>query len=100
MARTGATIAWKTLETAAAVIRCVGHPLRLRLLEALEAGDQTVTDLQARTGATQALVSQHLATLRGHGIVEAHRIGTYVRYRLIEPKVHRILACIRESARD
>jgi ArsR family transcriptional regulator len=100
MARTGVPIAWNALETAAAVIKCLGHPLRLRLVEGLESGERTVTDLQTFSGATQTMVSQHLATLRGHGIVEAHRNGTHVHYRLIEPKVHRILACIRESAAD
>ena len=83
------------LEQAAAVIKCLGHPLRLRLLDALEAGQATVTELQACTGATQAMVSQQLATLRGHGIVTAHRDGPFVRYAIAEPKVHHVLACIR-----
>jgi len=80
---------------AAAVIKCLGHPLRLQLLEAMEAGEATVTDLQARTGASQSTVSQQLATLRGHGIVAARRDGLFVRYSIAEPKVHQILACIR-----
>lgn len=83
------------LERAAAVIKCLGHPLRLQLLDALEAGGATVTELQACTGATQAMVSQQLATLRGHGVVSAHRDGPFVRYAIAEPKVHHILACIR-----
>ena len=83
------------LERAAAVIKCLGHPLRLQLLDALEGGEATVTELQAYTGATQAMVSQQLATLRGHGVVTAHRDGPFVRYVIAEPKVHHILACIR-----
>lgn len=83
------------LEQAASVIRCLGHPLRLRLLDALEAGEATVTELQARTGTSQAAVSQQLATLRGHGVVAARREGPFVYYSIIEPKVHHILACIR-----
>jgi DNA-binding transcriptional ArsR family regulator len=83
------------LTRAAAVIKCLGHPLRLQLLDALEAGEATVTELQDRTGAAQATVSQQLATLRGHGIVTARRDGPFVRYSIVEPKVHQILACIR-----
>lgn len=83
------------LSRAASVIKCLGHPLRLQLLDAMEAGAATVTDLQARTGATQAMVSQQLATLRGHGVVTAQRDGPFVRYSITEPKVHHILACIR-----
>jgi hypothetical protein len=41
----------ETLEQAATVIRCLGHPLRLRLLEAMETGGQTVSELQHHTGA-------------------------------------------------
>ncbi|HET7251020.1 MAG TPA: metalloregulator ArsR/SmtB family transcription factor [Gemmatimonadales bacterium] len=83
------------LDQAASVIKCLGHPLRLMLLDAIETGAATVTELQARTGASQAMVSQQLATLRGHGIVTARREGPFVRYSIAEPKVHSILDCIR-----
>lgn len=84
-----------TLARAAAVIKCLGHPLRLQLLEALESGDLSVTELQKCTGATQTMVSQQLATLRGHGVVDFRRDGPFVRYTIREPKVRHILDCIR-----
>lgn len=84
------------LERAARVIRVLGHPLRLRLLETLEDGERHVTDLVAASGATQALVSQHLAILRSEDVVGARKEGLRVFYRITEPKVHRILACIRD----
>lgn len=83
------------LEQAASVIKCLGHPLRLQLLNAMEGGQMTVRELELRTGATQATVSQQLAILRGHGVVAARRDGAFVRYSITEPKVHNILACIR-----
>lgn len=83
------------LDRAAAVIKCLGHPLRLRLLEAMTSGDQTVTELQRATGATQAVVSQQLGILRGRGVVGAARRGPHVFYGIREPKVHHILDCIR-----
>ncbi len=84
------------LERAARVIRVLGHPLRLRLLEVLETGETHVNDLVAASGAPQALVSQHLAILRSEDVVGARRDGLRVFYRITEPKVHRILACIRD----
>ncbi len=84
------------LERAARVIRVLGHPLRLHLLEVLEGGERHVTDLVNTSGASQALVSQHLAILRSEGVVGARRDGLHVFYRITEPKVHRILACIRD----
>jgi DNA-binding transcriptional ArsR family regulator len=95
MPRRTTTLDPALLERAASVIKCLGHPLRLQLLDAMEAGEATVTDLQALTGGTQAMVSQQLATLRGHGVVTARREGPFVRYSIAEPKVHQILACIR-----
>lgn len=84
------------LDRAAGVIKCLGHPLRLRLLEAMEHGERTVTELQLISGATQAVVSQQLSILRGRGVVGASRRGAHVYYGIIEPKVHHILDCVRE----
>jgi ArsR family transcriptional regulator len=95
MARRATRIEPELLEQAAEVIKCLGHPLRLMLLEALESGDKTVSELQDYCGSTQAMMSQQLATLRGHGVVAAHRDGQFIRYSISEPKVHHILACIR-----
>lgn len=86
----------KILERAARVIRILGHPLRLRLLERLETGEVNVTDLVRASGATQALVSQHLGILRAEGVVGTRRDGGRIFYRITEPKVHRILDCIRD----
>ena len=83
------------LERAAVVIKSLGHPLRLRLLEAMEPGEQTVSELQDYTGLSQAAVSQQLGILRAHGVVDGRREGTFVFYRITEPKVRYILECVR-----
>ncbi len=98
MTRTASTmpaIESDVLAKAAEVIKCLGHPLRLRLLEALEQGERTVTELQEHSGATQAAVSQQLATMRARRVVDCRRDGAHVYYRIIEPKVTAVLACIR-----
>lgn len=84
------------LDRAAAVIKCLGHPLRLRILESLESGEKNVSQLQEHSGATQAAVSQQLATLKGRGIVDSRREGVHVFYWITEPKVSAILTCIRD----
>lgn len=83
------------IERAARVIRVLGHPLRLRLLEAMETGERNVTELVNEVGVNQATVSQQLAILRLEGVVGARRDGLRVYYRITEPKVSSILACIR-----
>jgi ArsR family transcriptional regulator len=83
------------LSRAAQTIRVLGHVDRIKIAEVLEAGDATVTEIQERVELPQAIVSQHLARLRAHGIVASRREGQNVVYSLIEPKVLHILACIR-----
>ena len=88
----GATV----LDRASRVIRVLGHPLRLRLLEALEGGERNVTELVRATGASQAVVSGQLRILRAEQVVGDRREGPRVFYRITEPKVGKILDCIRE----
>jgi ArsR family transcriptional regulator len=84
------------VERAARVIRILGHPLRLRILELLEGGERNVTDLQDELRTTQSVISQQLAILRSEDVVAPRRDGPRVYYRIVEPKVSRILDCIRE----
>ena len=83
------------LAKAADVIKVVGHPDRLRILEFLEDGEKAVGDIQDCLDLPQAIVSQHLAKMRGWDIVESRREGIHVFYWIVEPKVTHILDCIR-----
>ena len=89
------TIDSADLAKAADVIKVVGHPDRLRILEFLEDGEKAVGDIQDCLDLPQAIVSQHLAKMRGWDIVESRREGIHVYYWIVEPKVTHILDCIR-----
>jgi ArsR family transcriptional regulator len=89
-----------SLDRVAAMIRCLGHPLRLRLLKAMEGREPSVSELQEHTGEEQATVSRQLAVLRARRVVEGQRNGTNVHYRIIEPRVHTILSCIGDAGSD
>ena len=95
--RKRSTISDDVLTAAAEVIKCLGHPLRVRLLEALETGDKSVSDLQDYCGVSQATVSHQLIALKARGIVGCSREGSHMCYRITEPKVSAILKCIRSS---
>jgi ArsR family transcriptional regulator len=83
------------LQRAAEIIKLLGHPERLKIVEVLEEGEATVTEIQDALGLPQAIVSQHLAKMRGAEIVAARRDGVHVYYRIREAKVPHILRCIR-----
>lgn len=70
---------------AAAVLKAVGDPLRLRMLSAIATdsrGESCVCDLQGLTDAAQPTVSHHLRLLKEAGLVVSERRGTWVYYRV------------------
>jgi ArsR family transcriptional regulator len=92
---TGDTVV--SLDNTAGMIKSLGHPLRLRLLTALEDRDRTVSELQHLTGSSQAMVSQQLAVLRGTGVVTARREGPWVRYTISDQRARRIVNCLNDA---
>lgn len=87
-----------SFDNTAGMIKSLGHPLRLRLLTALQDRERTVSELQNITGSTQAMVSQQLAVLRGNGVVTARREGPWVRYTISDDRARRILGCLEDEA--
>lgn len=85
----------EVLHRAAEIIKMLGHPDRLKIVEVLERGETSVSQIQQVLDLPQAIVSQHLAKMRGCGIVGSRRDGNHVYYRIVEPKVEHILGCIR-----
>jgi ArsR family transcriptional regulator len=86
------------LVRAADMIRALGHPVRLRLVQALERGECCVSDLQNALGVPQAIVSQQLARMKAAGIVTCRRDGVNVRYVVAEPRVLAMLNCLRAGS--
>jgi DNA-binding transcriptional ArsR family regulator len=76
--------------------RALAHPLRIRILETLGAGDRSVQELQQTLGLEQPIVSQQLAVLRAKNIVASRKIGTTVKYALGDPLITKLLAVARE----
>lgn len=75
--------------------KALGHPVRIRILEILVAGDRTVQDLQDVLALDQPTVSQQLAILRARNIVTPAKIGSSVRYTVRDPLVGDLLAVAR-----
>ena len=75
-------------EMQATLLKTLASPRRLELVHYLgEAGPTEVRKLAEHFGAPQPAISQHLAALRGVGIVESVRDGREVRYRLADPEI-------------
>lgn len=90
------TISVDTVQDAARVLRCIGHPVRLRIIELLDnGGEMTVTEIREAVGLEQAAASQHLNLMRDKGILSARRDGVNVLYEVRDEKVVRVIDCLR-----
>jgi ArsR family transcriptional regulator len=78
----------------AEVLKALGHPLRLRIVAVLCDRPRPVNDLVTRLEAPQAIVSQQLRILRMAGLVEAVREAGFAHYRLAEPRLRDLVACL------
>lgn len=67
-------------DAAAATLKLLSDPTRLRILWALLHGEHAVNELASHVGAPPAAVSQHLAKLRLARLVRTRRHGTQVFY--------------------
>ncbi|MEX2355923.1 MAG: metalloregulator ArsR/SmtB family transcription factor [Thermaerobacterales bacterium] len=65
---------------------------RLAILETLRQGEKSVGELVAATGASQSNVSQHLACLKGCGIVHSRQEGRFSYYSLRDSEIAAFMA--------
>ena len=75
--------------------RMLGHPIRIRVLELLQAGPTPVRELLAAIDVEASSLSQQLAVLRRSGIVTASREGSTVVYALAGGDVADLLRAAR-----
>ncbi|HLE17207.1 MAG TPA: metalloregulator ArsR/SmtB family transcription factor, partial [Syntrophales bacterium] len=52
------------------LLKIISHPVRIRILEDLTQGVKCVSDFEESLDISQPNVSQHLALLRSHGLVD------------------------------
>jgi DNA-binding transcriptional ArsR family regulator len=83
----------------ATVLKALGDETRLRILESLLIGEKCVTDLVRGLKRSQPHVSHHLRILRDSGLVEGHRDGKQVSYR-VSPTIKRALTNRQGQALD
>ncbi len=76
----------ESIEELAHTLKACGHPLRLRILCAIERQEEPcVTELWNCLEQSQPVVSQHLAVLKSKGIVQAQVQGNRRVYSIVNP---------------
>jgi DNA-binding transcriptional ArsR family regulator len=66
------------------MLKAIGDPLRLRIIDALRAGSKNVGDLAELLQTEIATVSHHLGILHSAGLLEREKHGRFKVYRLRE----------------
>ena len=82
------------LEARARVIKALGHPSRLLMVEELADRELSVWELTDKVGASISTVSKHLSVLKNAGIVADEKRGNQVFYRLRVPCILNFFGCV------
>ena len=77
--------------SAVEVLKLLADTTRLRLLDTLARGEQSVGDLAETVEAPSAAVSQHLAKLRLGGLVRTRRDGNRIFYSVVNEHVGKLV---------
>lgn len=85
-----------TADRAADFLTILANAKRLLILSHLLEGEMPVTVIADKVGLSQSALSQHLAKLRGHGLVETRRDRQMIYYSCDSDAVRRTLATLTE----
>lgn len=86
------------INAVARLFSILSEPSRLVLLQVLQRGPRSVTELVEAAGMKQANVSKHLAVLHDHRLVERERDGSRVLYRIADPMIFSLCALVCDKA--
>ena len=78
-------------EEIAEKLKVLGHPVRLCIICSISKKQYHVNQICEEVGASQPVVSLHLAKLRAAGIVSGKRQGNYIRYEIIDQTTEKII---------
>jgi len=82
------------LRLKAEVFKAMGHPLRLGVIEFLQAGEKCVCEIVDHTGTGISNMSKHLSILKKAGIVSDRRDGLKIMYSLTMPCAMDFTRCV------
>lgn len=77
------------------LLAAISNSRRLIILCKLaQAGEMTVSALQAGSSLSQSALSQHLAVMRGEGLITARKEGLNMHYRIADPRALELMSSL------
>ena len=87
----------KAFDAAAACLRVLAHPTRLRMVELLIQKEVSVGELASACGVLPHVASDHLRILSDKGLLERERRGRRIYYQILNPGLFDMMECIRST---
>ena len=81
------------------VIKALGHPLRIQLVDFLHGKEQSVTEITRHFGTNASSISRQLAILKRAGILASRKSGLNVYYHVAMTQVPDVLRYLARSIR-
>ena len=88
------------LQEAAECLKVLGHPIRLRMVEILMQGEFPVRQIAELCQLPPHQTCEHLRILKSHGLLRSARRGRSVYYQIADPRLPRMLGCIRDACEE
>ena len=73
------------------ILKALGHPIRLKMVEGLISNECNVNKIVDVLNIPQSTASQHLGILKSRGIVIARKEGVRTCYRVVDERVRKIV---------
>lgn len=83
----------------AEILKALGHPMRVEILEILRRGEECVCRICPQLDGTQPNTSKHLAVLKKAGILDSRQEGTMTFYWVVDTRAYEILELAGEMVR-
>ena len=87
----------ESLHDAAECLKVLAHPARLRMVEILMQGAFAVREIAELCQLPPHQACEHLRILKSHGLLGSNRRGRSVFYEIVDPRLPRLVACIRAA---
>ena len=88
------------MEKAAEILRTMAHPVRLQIIDLLEGGEKTVSELSQNLDTPQPYMSQQLNLMKSKSILGSRRDGNQVYYWIANLSVVKIIHCINQHGEE
>lgn len=80
--------------------KVLSEPLRLQILQYLEKGEASVSEITRAVNSTQPNVSKHLRTLQDDDLVARRQVGNTVYYRIADQSVFELCRVVCGSLKE